>query len=57
MTTTDPNLLRALEFSGNLLFAVTAAVVVFGLLVVVLSFRNAPRPVTVDARPQHVPRS
>ena len=56
MPTTDPNLIRALEFSGNLLFAVTAVVVVVGLVVVALSLRHAPRAVTIDApspKPQH----
>ena len=41
MTATDPTLIHAaFVLSGNLLFAVTAMVIVFGLLVVGLSFKG-----------------
>ena len=43
MTTTDPALLRAMELSGGLLYAVTAAIIVFGMLMVALSFRKSPK--------------
>ena len=52
MPTTDATLLRAaMEVSGNLLFAVTALVMVFGVLVVALSFRRVPARVPTQARP------
>ena len=44
MTTADPTFLHtAVEFSGSLLLAVTAMVVIAGLLVVALSFRASQR--------------
>lgn len=43
MPSADSTLLHhALELSGNLLLAVTTAVLILGLLVVALSFRDAP---------------
>lgn len=40
---TDATLLRtATEISGSLLYVVTMGIIVFGLLVVALSFRNSP---------------
>ena len=44
MTTTDPTLLRAaVEFSGGLLYTVTAMVIFAGLLVVAFSFRPSQK--------------
>lgn len=41
MNATDPSLIHAaLELSGQLLYAVTAMIIVFGLLVVGLSLRG-----------------
>ena len=43
MPAADPTTIHAaLEFSGSLLYAVTAMIIVFGLLVVALSFRGSP---------------
>lgn len=42
MNATDPTLIHAaLELSGGILYAATAAVTVFGLLVVAFSFRGS----------------
>jgi hypothetical protein len=44
MITTDPTLLHAaMEFSGGLLYTVTAMVIVAGLLVVAFSFRTSQK--------------
>jgi len=52
MPATDATLLRAaLEVSGSLLFAVTALVTVFGVMVVALSFRRVPVRVPTQVRP------
>jgi len=41
MTTAEPSLIHAaLELSGTLLYAVTAMIIVFGLLVVGISLRG-----------------
>ncbi|HLK50365.1 MAG TPA: hypothetical protein VKT49_19630 [Bryobacteraceae bacterium] len=42
MPATDPTLIHAaLEFSGSLLYGLTAMIIVFGLLVVAVSFRGS----------------
>ncbi len=42
MPAADPTTIHAaLEFSGSFLYAVTAMIIVFGLLVVALSFRGS----------------
>lgn len=42
MPATDATSIHAaLEFSGSLLYAVTAMIIVFGLLVVAVSFRGS----------------
>lgn len=42
MPTANASLIHsAMELSGNLLYAMTAVVVIFGLLVVALSFRGS----------------
>lgn len=42
MPAADPTAIHiALEFSGSFLYAVTAVIIVFGLLVVGLSFRGS----------------
>jgi hypothetical protein len=52
MPATDSTLLQAAtDFSGSLLFAVTALVTLFGVLVVALSFRRVPARVPTRARP------
>ena len=41
MPATDPTLIHAaLEISGGLLYAVTAMIIAFGILVVAFSFRD-----------------
>ena len=42
MPATDPTSIHtALELSGSLLYALTAMIIVFGLLVVAVSFRSS----------------
>lgn len=44
MTIADPTMLHAaLEFSGGLLYTVTATVIIAGLLVVAFSFRTSQK--------------
>jgi len=43
MNATDPALLRAMVLSGGLLYAMSAAIIIFGVFMVALSFRKSPK--------------